>query len=66
MLSDFNWGVSNARYAYFILMLIDGEWQRISFHYHGFEEAYQAMLHFAGDIYPWGIVICYTISLKSI
>ena len=62
MLSDFNWGVSNARYAYFILMLIDGEWQRISFHYHSFKEAYQATLHFAGE----RLVICYTISLKNI
>ena len=62
----FNWGVSNARYGYHIQMLIDGEWQRISYPFHSFREAYEAMRHFAGDIYPWGIVICYTVSLKSI
>ena len=66
MLSDFNWGVSNARYAYFILMLIDGKWQRISFYFSCYRDAYKAMRHFAGDIYPWGIVICYTVSLTSI
>ena len=62
----FNWGVSNARNGYHIEMLIDGEWQRISCHFSRYRDTYMAMWHFAGDIYPWGIVICYTVSLKSI
>ena len=62
----FKRGVSNARYAYLIDMKIDGEWQRISTHFSRYREAYEEMLHFAGDHYPWDIMICRTISLKNI
>ena len=60
----FDWGVSNARYAYFIEMKIDGEWLRISENYTSYMEAWYAMWNFSAHDYPWSFFIIHTIKFN--
>ena len=61
----FDYGISNARYAYIIEFKIDNVWERISVPYGHYEEAERVMRAFAPYEWPWGIGIFRTISFKG-
>ena len=52
------------RYCYLIYMEIDGKWERISKPFSTYEHAHEAMLNFGIELYPWGILIVWTIKFR--